>query len=136
MTARLIVYLIKKSLPIMAALVIVALLYRGYGAWDYTVKNLPEFFRLVMEHLVLVVISMTLAIGVGVILGTLMTRKGFEKGASTIMAMVNVTKISNSQWTLNRRMRGAARSEPKAPVTSAQEISAPMTVAWRPISFK
>ncbi|MFH1155343.1 MAG: ABC transporter permease [Pseudomonadota bacterium] len=90
MTVRLVSHVLKKILPTLVTVVVVAALYKGYGAWDYTVKNLPEFFRLITEHLVLVLVSMSAAVVVGVALGTLMTRRGFEKSASTIMATVNV----------------------------------------------
>jgi len=66
------------------------LLYKYYGALEYTVKNLTEFFRLIYEHLILVVVSMAAAIAVGVTLGVIMTRKGLEGISPVIMAVVNV----------------------------------------------
>ena len=59
-----------------------------------------------------------------------------RSGVIVIMPMVTVVKTINIQWAEKRRIRGAARSEPKAPVTSAQEIKPPITVAGKPISFK
>jgi len=56
----------------------------------YTSDNLAEFFRLSYEHFFLVIVSMATAGTVGVGLGTIMTRKGFERFGSAIMAMVNV----------------------------------------------
>ncbi|MBW2002939.1 MAG: ABC transporter permease, partial [Deltaproteobacteria bacterium] len=48
------------------------------------------FFRLNYEHFFLVIVSMAAAGSVGVFLGIIMTRKGFERFGSAIMAMVNV----------------------------------------------
>lgn len=82
--------LLKKIVPIVITIVVVAWLYAYYGALAYTLKNLAEFFRLVYEHLLLVIISLCAAVMCGVTLGTIMTRKGFEQSASAIMAVVNV----------------------------------------------
>jgi len=68
----------------------VLLLYKYYGALKYTSDNLAEFFRLNYEHFFLVLVSMATAGSVGVFLGIIMTRKGFERFGSAIMAMVNV----------------------------------------------
>ena len=69
----------KKFIPMVLTILVVLSLYRYYGAWEYTSKNLPEFFRLVLEHFFLVIVSMATAGSVGVGLGTSMTRKGFER---------------------------------------------------------
>jgi len=82
--------LFRKILPTAATIGFVCWIYSNYGAWTYTFQNKAEFFKLIGEHLVLVLISMTAAITVGVTLGTIMTRKGMEKSASVIMAVVNV----------------------------------------------
>jgi osmoprotectant transport system permease protein len=74
----------------MLTIIVVAWLYKFYGAWAYTIKNLAEFFRLTFEHLVLVLVSMAAAVTVGVSLGTLMTRKGFDHLGPAIMGVVNV----------------------------------------------
>jgi ABC-type proline/glycine betaine transport system permease subunit len=68
----------KKFIPVVLTILVVLILYRYYGAWEYTLKNLSEFFRLVFEHFFLVIVSMATAGIVGVTLGTIMTRKGFE----------------------------------------------------------
>ena len=80
----------KKFIPVVLTILVVLSLYRYYGAWEYTSKNLPEFFRLVLEHFFLVIVSMATAGSVGVGLGTIMTRKGFERFGSAIMAIVNI----------------------------------------------
>jgi len=90
MLIRILLQLSKKVLPIAVTVVFIAWLYRFYGAWDYTVSNLPEFFKLVYEHFILVIISMACAVTVGVTLGTMMTRKSMRKVAPVIMAVVNV----------------------------------------------
>lgn len=82
--------LFKRIVPMAATLIFVIWLYIHYGAWRYTSANMPEFFKLVAEHMVLVGISMAAAILVGVTLGTVMSRKGMEKIAPVIMAVVNV----------------------------------------------
>ena len=82
--------LIRKIVPVAITVAFVVWLYVSYGAWEYTSQNFPEFLRLIGEHMLLVVISMAAAVSVGVTLGTLMTRKGMEKGATVIMAVVNV----------------------------------------------
>ena len=81
---------LKKIIPVLITFIIVAWLYKIYGAWAYTIKNLAEFFRLTWEHLVLVIVSMVAAVIVGVGLGTLMTRKGFDRLSPAIMGVVNV----------------------------------------------
>jgi osmoprotectant transport system permease protein len=81
---------LKKLIPVMLTIIVVAWLYKFYGAWAYTIKNLAEFFRLTFEHLVLVLVSMAAAVTVGVSLGTLMTRKGFDHLGPAIMGVVNV----------------------------------------------
>ena len=90
MTSNYITTLFRKFVPAIVAIVVVIWLYKYYGALDYTVKNLSEFFRLIYEHLILVVISMAAAITVGVTLGVIMTRKGLEGISPVIMAVVNV----------------------------------------------
>ena len=90
MEARAFSPVLKKLIPVLLTVVIVAWLYKYYGAWAYTIKNLAEFFRLTLEHLVLVIVSMAAAITVGVSLGTLMTRKGFDHLGPAIMGVVNV----------------------------------------------
>lgn len=69
---------------------IVLWLYKYYGAFEYTFKNMPEFIRLTWEHLVLVVISLAAAATVGMGLGIIMTRKGFETFGPAIMTLVNI----------------------------------------------
>ena len=57
MEARAFSPVLKKLIPVLLTIIIVAGLYKNYGAWAYTVKNLAEFFRLTWEHLLLVIIS-------------------------------------------------------------------------------
>lgn len=90
MTSNFFKTLFRKFVPALVAIVVVLLLYKYYGALEYTVKNLTEFFRLIYEHLILVIISMAAAIAVGVTLGVIMTRKGLEGVSPVIMAVVNV----------------------------------------------
>jgi len=90
MTSNFFTTLFRKFVPALVAIVIVLWLYKYYGALEYTVKNLTEFFRLIYEHLILVVVSMAAAIAVGVTLGVIMTRKGLEGISPVIMAVVNV----------------------------------------------
>jgi len=90
MQIRLFYPFIKKFAPFVATAIIVCLLYKYYGALEYTSDNLAEFFRLNYEHFFLVIVSMATAGTVGVGLGTIMTRKGFERFSSAIMAIVNV----------------------------------------------
>jgi osmoprotectant transport system permease protein len=90
MEARAFSPVLKKLIPVLLTIIIVAGLYKFYGAWAYTIKNLAEFFRLTWEHLVLVIVSMAAAVTVGVGLGTLMTRKGFDRLGPAIMGVVNV----------------------------------------------
>ena len=90
MTSNFFKTLFRKFVPALVAIVVVLLLYKYYGALEYTVKNLTEFFRLIYEHLILVIISMAAAIVVGVTLGVIMTRKGLEGVSPVIMAVVNV----------------------------------------------
>jgi osmoprotectant transport system permease protein len=90
MTSNFITTLFRKFVPVIVAIVVVLWLYKYYGALEYTVKNLSEFFRLIYEHLILVIISMAAAIAVGVTLGVIMTRKGLEGISPVIMAVVNV----------------------------------------------
>ena len=81
---------VKKYAPFVATAIIVLWLYKYYGALSYTYNNLAEFFRLTFEHFFLVIVSMVTAAAVGVSLGTIMTRKGFERFGSAIMAIVNI----------------------------------------------
>lgn len=90
MTSNFFTTLFRKFVPALVAIVVVLWLYKYYGALEYTVKNLTEFFRLIYEHLLLVIISMAAAITVGVTLGVIMTRKGLEGISPVIMAVVNV----------------------------------------------
>ena len=90
MPTRYLLHLARRILPAVVTVVFIIWLYAFYGAWDYTVKNLPEFFKLVFEHFVLVIISAACAVAVGITLGTIMTRRGMEKIAPVIMAVVNV----------------------------------------------
>jgi len=90
MHIRLFYPFIKKFGVMAATAIIVLLLYQYYGALEYTTKNLSEFFRLTLEHFFLVIVSMATAASVGVSLGIIMTRKGFERFGSAIMAIVNV----------------------------------------------
>ncbi len=90
MTLRIWFQLAKKLVPIFLTILFIVWLYTYYGAWDYTIKNVPEFFRLIFEHFILVIISMVCAVLAGVTLGTLMTRKSMKKASSVIMAVVNV----------------------------------------------
>ena len=89
MTSNFFTTLFRKFVPVIVAIVVVIWLYKYYGALEYTVKNLTEFFRLIYEHLILVFISMAAAIIVGVTLGVIMTRKGLEGISPVIMAVVN-----------------------------------------------
>lgn len=82
--------LLKKFIPAVIAALILLWLYKFYGALAYTLKNMPEFIRLTWEHLLLVVISLSVAATVGVSLGTIMTRKGFENFGPAIMTLVNI----------------------------------------------
>jgi osmoprotectant transport system permease protein len=90
MEGRALTPILKKIIPALITIVIVAWLYKIYGAWAYTSENLAEFFRLTWEHILLVIISMAAAVTVGVGLGTLMTRKGFDRLSPAIMGIVNV----------------------------------------------
>ena len=90
MTSRILFHFLRQLIPIILTIFFIVWLYAFYGAWDYTVKNLAEFFKLVAEHFILVIISMICAVAVGVILGTLITRKGMEKVSPLIIAVVNV----------------------------------------------
>ncbi len=90
MTSNFITTLFRKFVPVIVAIVVVLWLYKYYGALEYTVKNLSEFFRLIYEHLILVIISMAAAIAVGVTLGVIMTRKSLEGISPVIMAVVNI----------------------------------------------
>jgi osmoprotectant transport system permease protein len=90
MTSNFFTTLFRKFVPALVAIIVVLWLYKHYGALEYTVKNLTEFFRLIYEHLILVIISMAAAIAVGVTLGVIMTRKGLEGVSPVIMAIVNV----------------------------------------------
>ncbi len=90
MTSNFFTTLFRKFVPALVAIVVVLWLYKYYGALEYTVKNLSEFFRLIYKHLILVIISMAAAIAVGVTLGVIMTRKGLEGISPVIMAVVNV----------------------------------------------
>ncbi|MCP4719055.1 MAG: hypothetical protein GY860_06315, partial [Desulfobacteraceae bacterium] len=69
MTLRIWFQLAKKLVPIFLTILFIAWLYTYYGAWDYTIKNIPEFFRLIFEHFILVIISMICAVLAGVTLG-------------------------------------------------------------------
>ena len=82
--------LIKKILPAVATVAVIVFLYHTYGAWEYTLANLSEFFKLTLEHLLLVLITMVFSVSIGVTLGTMMTRQGWEKVSPVIMAVVNV----------------------------------------------
>ncbi len=90
MEPKVIFPLLKRIIPVAAIILIVIWLYQVYGALDYTIKNLPEFFRLVLEHFFLVIVSMATAGSVGVGLGIIMTRKGFDRFGSAIMVLVNI----------------------------------------------
>ncbi len=90
MTTRTLFHLVKGFLPALFTVCFIVWLYTFYGAWDYTIKNMAEFFKLIAEHFILVIISMVCAVFVGITLGTIMTRKGMEKVSSVIMAVVNV----------------------------------------------
>lgn len=90
MEPKVIFPLLKRIIPVAVIILIVIWLYQVYGALDYTMKNLSEFFRLVFEHFFLVIVSMATAGCVGVGLGIIMTRKGFDRFGSAIMAIVNI----------------------------------------------
>ncbi len=90
MTTRILFHLIKRLLPVLLTIGFIVWLYTFYGAWDYTIKNIAEFFKLIIEHFILVVISMVCAVFAGIALGTIMTRKGMEKVSPVIMGVVNV----------------------------------------------
>ncbi len=81
---------VKKIIPAAALIISVAFLYHVYGAWAYTIKNFAEFIRLILEHLFLVIASMTAAIVVGVGIGIIITRSRFKSFAPSVMAMVNI----------------------------------------------
>ncbi|NQT67978.1 MAG: ABC transporter permease [Desulfobacteraceae bacterium] len=81
---------LKKLIPMAISALIVLWLYKYYGALEYTLNNMPEFIRLTWEHLLLVVISLAAAATVGVGLGIIMTRKGFEAFGPAIMTLVNI----------------------------------------------
>jgi len=82
--------LLKRFLPIAITVVVVVWLYHYYGALPYTIEHAKEFVRFVAEHIFLVVVSLAASVIVGVSLGTIMTRKGFEKTGPAIMALVNI----------------------------------------------
>jgi len=90
MQVRLFYPFIKKAVAVTATIIIVLWLYKYYGALKYTSDNLAEFFRLNYEHFFLVIVSMAAAGTIGVGIGIIMTRKGFERFGSIIMAIVNV----------------------------------------------
>lgn len=90
MTTQILFHLMKRLVPVLLTVLFIAWLYAFYGAWDYTIKNMAEFFKLIIEHFILVIISMICAVFVGITLGTIMTRKGMEKVSPVIMAVVNV----------------------------------------------
>ncbi len=90
MTTRILFHLIKRLVPVLLTICFIVWLYTFYGAWDYTIKNIAEFFKLIIEHFILVIISMICAVFVGISLGTIMTRKGMGKVSGVIMAVVNV----------------------------------------------
>ncbi|MBW2571690.1 MAG: ABC transporter permease [Deltaproteobacteria bacterium] len=81
---------LKKLIPMAITALIVLWLYKYYGALEYTLNNMSEFIRLTWEHLFLVVISLAAATTVGVSLGIIMTRKGFEAFGPAIMTLVNI----------------------------------------------
>ena len=82
--------LLKRFLPLAITVAVVVWLYHHYGALTYTIENAKEFMRFVAEHIFLVVVSLAASVIVGVSLGTIMTRKGFEKTGPAIMALVNI----------------------------------------------
>ncbi len=90
MTSKIFLELLKKALPVIITIGVVLALYKIYGAWEYTVNNLPEFFKLTFEHLMIVLIAMCFSISIGVTLGTIMTREGWENISPVVMAVVNV----------------------------------------------
>ncbi|MDY6793177.1 MAG: ABC transporter permease [Thermodesulfobacteriota bacterium] len=90
MQIRLFLSFLKKFGLMAVTAIIVLLLYQYYGALEYTIKNLAEFFRLTLEHFFLVIVSMATAASIGISLGIIMTRKGFERFGSAIMVIVNV----------------------------------------------
>lgn len=90
MEPKLLFELVKRYIPAALTVIIVIWLYQIYGAFEYTINNLAEFFRLILEHLLLVIVSMVMAAIVGVGLGIIMTRKNFMRFAPAIMAVVNV----------------------------------------------
>ncbi len=90
MQSTIISALLKRFLPVAITVAVVVWFYYYYGALTYTVENAKEFMRFVAEHIFLVVVSLAAAIIVGVSLGTIMTRKGFEKTGPAIMALVNI----------------------------------------------
>ncbi len=90
MTTKILFHLIKRLLPVVLTICFIVWLYTFYGAWDYTIKNMAEFFKLIVEHFILVIVSMICAVFVGISLGTIMTRQGMEKVSPVIMAVVNV----------------------------------------------
>jgi osmoprotectant transport system permease protein len=90
MQVRLFYPFIKKAVAVTVTIIIVLWLYKYYGALKYTSDNLAEFFRLNYEHFFLVIVSMAAAGTIGVGIGIIMTRQGFERFGSIIMAIVNV----------------------------------------------
>ncbi|MFO7886199.1 MAG: ABC transporter permease [Desulfobacteraceae bacterium] len=90
MISKLLLYWLKKITPIILTVIFIVWLYKFYGAWDYTIKNISEFFTLVFQHFMLVIISMAASVSIGLLLGVIMTRRGMEKAATVVMAIVNV----------------------------------------------
>jgi len=82
--------LVKRYIPAVATVIIVVWIYHAYGAFEYTINNIAEFFRLIIEHLLLVIVSMIAAVVIGIFLGIIMTRKTFRRFGGAIMAVVNV----------------------------------------------
>jgi len=82
--------ILKRIIPFLITALIVWWLYSTYGALEYTISNFHEFFRLIWEHILLVIISLSAAVAVGILLGVLMTRSGLENISGAIMSMVNI----------------------------------------------
>lgn len=82
--------IVKKVIAGLITAAVVFWLYDTYGAFHYTLSNLPEFFRLIWEHLLLVIISLSAAIMVGLFLGILMTRPGLAHLSGAILSIVNI----------------------------------------------
>ena len=90
MGANMLIALIRRFLPIAITVAVSPGSTSTTEPWHIPWENAGEFVRFVAEHLFLVVVSLTATVVVGVSLGTLMTRKGFEKTGPAILTIVNI----------------------------------------------